>query len=757
MNRLFIRIVIVFILATFAARVSIEIINPFYGRIFKDPSWYPVQHTAELIQYIIDKTPREKLANEITYLNGILDRRLEILSADDKSLSERVKQKISEGGLVYDLYRDGEKRFFAPVHNKTGVVVIDPSFQQYSTVPNAILGALVISSMILITIVVGFWYGFSIRRRLNNLEAAAKKIRQGDIGARVRNIKADLIGDVEKGFNHMAERIQSLIMHRQNILNTVIKKFRAPVGQIEGYLDEFCSDPEANGRYEKIDGAIDEIELIASDLLTQEKNRLYGKSGLSESSIAAESCDDPGKTLQENIQLKKVGDSTLKRSRFRKGTLSFILRTCLVIFCLHLFHQLLSIAAPRLEYKYTHINPSWYPVHTMAALIQRAVDVTPEQELRAGIELLENKLKRKIDLVSSDEVKKIFVKTSQQEFTGRVSFGIINGRDVFTAPVSNGSYMLIVDNPLSLYRQKINLNYYAIVLVTQFILTLLFGIFLSLPIIRNLKKLMEGVERLQIDDLPVKVDIPEHNPIGDLARQFNEMSERIRSLLDDQQQMTRALVHEIRTPISRMRFYLEMLMDTEDKQGIQKQIVDIKKEIAELNLLIKELSAFTALDALTDKPAFEPVYVHQRLLEIYAQYQKTNPLIRIYLHNDQGGENAKIYAHPTLFKMAVQNILSNAIRHAQSRVDLHYNLVKDRVLIEICDDGPGIPHCSRETVFEPFTRLDNSRNRRSGGFGLGLAIVKQIVMLHGGSVTIEDNHPCGARTITYWPVSGHLS
>jgi len=756
MNRLFIRIVTVFILATFAARVSIEIINPFYGRIFKDPSWYPVQGTAELIQYIIDKTPEEKVAHEITYLNRVLDRRLEFLPAYDPALSEGVRQKISYEGLIYDVYRDGEKRFFASVHNKTGVVVIDPSFQQYSTVPNAILGALVISTMILITIVVGFWYGFSIRRRLNNLEAAAKKIRQGDISARVKNIKADLIGDVEKGFNHMADRIQSLIMHRQNILNTVIKRFRVPVGEIEGYLGGYCSDQEAKGRYEKIDGAIDEIELIVSDLLTQEKNRLYVKSYLPGSSIATESHDDHGKTVQENIQLKKVGDLTAKRSAFRTSTLSFILRTCLIIFCLHLFHQLLSIAAPRLEYRYADINPSWYPVHTMAALIQRAVDVTPGQELRAGIDLLENKLKRKIEQVSTDEVKKIFVKTSQQEFAGGVSFGIVSGRDVFTAPVSNGAYMLIVDNPLSLYRQKINLNYYAIVLITQFILTLLFGSFLSLPIIRNLKKLMEGVERLQIDDLPVKVDIPEHSPIGDLARQFNEMSERIRSLLDDQQQMTRALVHEIRTPISRMRFHLEMLMDADDKQEIDKQIGDIKREIAELNLLIKELATFAALDAMTDKLTFEPVYVHQRLSEIHAKYQKTNPSIRIALFNCQQ-DDARIYAHPTLFKMAIQNILSNAIRHARDKVTLHCNAVKGNIIIEIRDDGPGIPHDSRESVFEPFTRLDNSRNRRSGGFGLGLAIVRRIVMLHGGSATIEDNHPCGAKIITFWPVSGHLS
>src|SRR4030042_2641002 len=114
MNKLSIRIVIIFLLATVGAGSTVYIINPFYSHIFTDPTWYPIQRTAELIQYIIDNTPQENLNQEIDYLNSVLNRRLEIISADDASVPKEVKQRITGGRLVYNVFKDGEERVFAP-------------------------------------------------------------------------------------------------------------------------------------------------------------------------------------------------------------------------------------------------------------------------------------------------------------------------------------------------------------------------------------------------------------------------------------------------------------------------------------------------------------------------------------------------------------------------------------------------------------------------------------------------------------------
>jgi two-component system sensor histidine kinase RstB len=176
-------------------------------------------------------------------------------------------------------------------------------------------------------------------------------------------------------------------------------------------------------------------------------------------------------------------------------------------------------------------------------------------------------------------------------------------------------------------------------------------------------------------------------------------------------------------------------------------------EVEELNLLVNELGTFSTLDALTEEMETAPILLHEFLAEIAAYHRKTDGHIEIELQ-ETAGENLRVMANPVYFKRAIQNILSNALRHAREKVVLCCKKEDGVIRIDVLDDGPGIPAKSRETVLHPFTRLDDSRSRHSGGFGLGLAIVDLIVSLHGGSVSIGDNAPQGACVTTFWPESG---
>jgi signal transduction histidine kinase len=343
-----------------------------------------------------------------------------------------------------------------------------------------------------------------------------------------------------------------------------------------------------------------------------------------------------------------------------------------------------------------------------------------------------------------------FMKTGEQNFSNQVSYGVYNGKNVFSAPVHAGNDIVMIDPAFSKFRWNPSILLHTFALAIEFFLTALFGIFLSLPIIRNLRKLLEGIERVRQNDLDARVDIPLNKPIGTLARCFNDMAERIQSLLEHQKHLIQAVAHEIRTPISRIHFHLEMLVDADDKAEIDHRAKDIEGEIEELNRLINELSMLSTLKQPKKDLEIIGLQAHDVLSEVVAYYQKSNIQIEIILL-DTSGESLEISANPVYFKRAIHNIVSNAVRHAKSKVTVRCDTSSDTILIKICDDGPGIPQHARSIVFEPFTRIDNSRSRHSGGFGLGLAIVDRIVSLHGGKVTIGDNPPRGACITTWWP------
>jgi signal transduction histidine kinase len=96
---------------------------------------------------------------------------------------------------------------------------------------------------------------------------------------------------------------------------------------------------------------------------------------------------------------------------------------------------------------------------------------------------------------------------------------------------------------------------------------------------------------------------------------------------------------------------------------------------------------------------------------------------------------------PVALRQVFDNLVTNAVRHASSRVTVAAGRSADRVVVTVTDDGPGIPAADRDRVFDRFTRLDDARTRDSGGAGLGLAIVRELVRLHGGTVTLGDAAP----------------
>jgi signal transduction histidine kinase len=146
----------------------------------------------------------------------------------------------------------------------------------------------------------------------------------------------------------------------------------------------------------------------------------------------------------------------------------------------------------------------------------------------------------------------------------------------------------------------------------------------------------------------------------------------------------------------------------------------------------------------------EPLPLMPWLREICAYLAVELESVRFNLRAVEVSDTFTAYLDPRQMGRAVSNLLCNAARYAHAQVDLSIECADNLILLHVDDDGPGIPETARERVFEPFMRLDESRNRESGGFGLGLAIVQRIVEWHGGHASVSQSPLGGARFTLQW-------
>ena len=235
-----------------------------------------------------------------------------------------------------------------------------------------------------------------------------------------------------------------------------------------------------------------------------------------------------------------------------------------------------------------------------------------------------------------------------------------------------------------------------------------------------------------------------------LANSFNKMKDRIGALLNSHRNLTNAVSHEFRTPITRLRFRHELAVDAKSAEEKDEQLRAMNSAIDQLDDLSTELLEYARLDRETpalDVAAIDTVaWLNELADEARDLARAEGRTVDIDVHVDVESADGD-YRY---LSRAAANLLKNAVRHARCHVRVHFQATSGRYTLHVEDDGPGIPVAEREHLFEPFTRVDKSRDRESGGFGMGLAIVKQIARWHGGSVAITESVLGGTRVSLSW-------
>jgi two-component system sensor histidine kinase CpxA len=230
-----------------------------------------------------------------------------------------------------------------------------------------------------------------------------------------------------------------------------------------------------------------------------------------------------------------------------------------------------------------------------------------------------------------------------------------------------------------------------------------------------------------------------------LAADFDEMAEKIQSLIESQRRLLGDISHELRSPLARLNVALELARQRSGSEATS-ALERIQREAEILNEMIGQLLALTRLESGAEelrktKFDLEPL-VREVVKDADFEARARNRSVKLSV-----SEPAVIEGIPNLLRRAIENVVRNAVHYTAAGSEVEIKLVtesqatsaadkpdNDRVVITVRDHGPGVPDEALSEIFRPFYRVDEARDREAGGVGLGLAIAERSVRLHGGVV-----------------------
>lgn len=270
------------------------------------------------------------------------------------------------------------------------------------------------------------------------------------------------------------------------------------------------------------------------------------------------------------------------------------------------------------------------------------------------------------------------------------------------------------------------------------VLVMLVALFVTArSITRPLSELARAADRVGRDLRQPRLAERGARELRHAARAFNTMQDRLQRYLDSRSRVLAAMSHDLKTPLTRLRLQVETLEDPAAQARFGKQLDEMEC------MVHGALALFRGLD---DDEAFAPTDVDSLLQTLQSEFAEMHGTVSL-----EGHAARPILAKPQALRRCLTNLIANAIKFG-SRARI---LVEDgaALVVRIRDEGPGIPEEELEKVFEPFYRLETSRNRDTGGTGLGLSIARDVVQAHGGSLVLRNLPVHGLEAIVTLPRS----
>ena len=247
--------------------------------------------------------------------------------------------------------------------------------------------------------------------------------------------------------------------------------------------------------------------------------------------------------------------------------------------------------------------------------------------------------------------------------------------------------------------------------------------------------------------------------IGELARAFDDMADRLARLIVAERELLANVSHELRTPLARIRVALDIAAESDGKSGIS--LADIAQDLAELERIVEDVLASARLSLDTGASSGGKLPMRAQPGDVRALLDKSVALFQL-AHPERTLETklpdalGTMMADPVLLRRVIDNLLENAHKYTDKpdrAITLAARVADGSVIIDVIDRGIGISDADQKRLFEPFFRVDRSRARSTGGLGLGLLLARRIVEAHGGTLTIASVLDQGTTATVTLPVT----
>jgi len=272
-------------------------------------------------------------------------------------------------------------------------------------------------------------------------------------------------------------------------------------------------------------------------------------------------------------------------------------------------------------------------------------------------------------------------------------------------------------------------------------------------------RLRKAAQSLAAGELSARTGAPasgRRDELTELMRDFDRMAERIEGLVNSQSRLLKDVSHELRSPLARLSVALGLARQRATPAGapeLDLALNRIELEADRLNQLIQRLLTISRLESGTDGLRKSTLSLRALVEQVAhdAEYETAGRPCHVSAPADGPDEYDEylVEGDPDLLRSAVENVVRNATRYTaegtavEVRLERQISNGKEGIVVRVLDRGPGVPSEALKKIFEPFYRLDDARNRQTGGSGLGLSIAERAIRLHGGQVRASNRKEGG--------------
>ena len=272
-----------------------------------------------------------------------------------------------------------------------------------------------------------------------------------------------------------------------------------------------------------------------------------------------------------------------------------------------------------------------------------------------------------------------------------------------------------------------------------FVVILAIGYAIAVYIVRPLKSLQKAVRRFGQGQMDARVGFRRRDEFGELGQAFDDMAQRIEALVVAERRLLQDISHELRSPLTRLGFALDLARNSADGD-LAFQRVD--KEVARVTDLVDQLLQLTRAEGDVSARTIVDISLPDLISDLVDDFQLEADSKECVLVKRLEPEIV-LSGEQELIRRAIDNVLGNALRHSPCRSEITITLSTQGrdALVSIRDQGPGVPEDLLTEIFKPFRRVENDRDRETGGLGLGLSIASRAVVLHHGTITAHNARP----------------